>query len=107
MKDSNPAFKKAPAPRKAWSYKQLTEATEARIRSHADFLKELLALNPDDRLNHISVSQVSSWAYGAFNLWRDLTQGWHTPADEMRIRALADSVKHAGNENTAEEECAE
>lgn len=85
----------------------MTEATEARIRSHAEFLKGLLARNPDDRLNHISVSQVSSWAYGAFSLWRDLTQGWYTPADEMRIRALADSVEHAGKEITAEKGCEE
>jgi len=107
MKDTNPVFMKAPAPRKVWSYKQLTEATEAQIQFHADFLKRLLARNPDDRHNHISVNQVSSWAYGAFSLWRDLTQGWHTTADEMRIRALADAVEHAGKDNAAEKGCEE
>lgn len=99
MRDDNQASKKATAPRKTWSYRQLTEATEARILFLANFLKEQLARTPNDRMNHITVSQVSSWAYGAFNLWLVVTQGWQEPGDEQRLRKLADSLEVSGNDH--------
>ncbi len=97
MKNPNQPTKNVRVPRKAWSYKQLTQATEANIRGHAEFLKKQLASRPDDLLNHITVSQVSSWAYGSFNLWQSLTFGWQEPGDEERLRALADSLECSGN----------
>lgn len=99
MRDTNQPFKKATAPHKAWSYRQLTEATEAQIHFHADFLRKLLARSPNDRLNHIHVSQVSGWAYGAFVLWQSMTQGWQDSSDEQRLRNLAESVEMAGSEH--------
>lgn len=99
MKDTNQAFRKATAPHKAWSYRRLTEATEAQIHFHADFLKKLLARSPNDRHNHITVTQVSGWAYGAFLLWQSVAQGWQDPADEQRLRDLAESVEKAGSEH--------
>lgn len=98
MRDTNQAFKKATAPRKAWSYRQLTEATEARIHSHADFLRDFLARHPNHRLNHITVTQVSGWAYGAFLLWQSVTLGWQDPRDVQRLLALAESLESAGAE---------
>ena len=98
MRNDNQALKKARVPRKTWSYRQLTEATETRILFLADFLKKQLARHPNDRLNHMTVNQVSSWAYGAFNLWKAVTEGWQEPGDEQRLRQLADSLDIAGND---------
>lgn len=95
MKNTNPVLKTARAPRKSWSYIQLTEATEARIRSHADFLKRMLAENSSNRPNDMYVSQVSNRAYGAFLLWRSTTQDWQDPNDVERLRVLAESLRNA------------
>ncbi|WP_312538053.1 hypothetical protein [Achromobacter mucicolens] len=78
--------------KKSWSYKQLTEATEARIRSDASFLKRHLKELQDPRDAHRTVMQVSSWSHGAFLLWLCLTSGWQQEGDEKRLRELVDSV---------------
>lgn len=97
MRNTNPVLKPAKAPRKSWSYIQLTEATEARIRSHADFLKRMLAENSDNRPYDMYVTHVSNWAYGAFLLWQSTTQGWQDPNDVKRLQVLAESLRNAAN----------
>lgn len=85
--------------KKTWSYKQLTEAAEAQIRSDASFLQNHLNRQQDPGHDYRTVGQVSSWSHGAFMLWVRLTSDWRKTSDEERLRELVDSVENITKKN--------
>ncbi len=67
---------------KRWSYRQVTEATEAQIRS----LVEQARSKPEE------ARLFRQWAYGVYLGWESLTVGWRIDGDGERMKLLAESV---------------
>jgi hypothetical protein len=67
---------------KRWSYRQVTEKAEARIR-------ELLTFDDDD-----SRRLRQQWAYGVYLGWYNLTVGWQEDGDSDRLKAIAEGNSH-------------
>lgn len=73
---------------KQWSYSDVTESVENRIRSFA----ESASTSP------AAVDLYREWAYGAFLSWDTLTSGWQKEGDRERIESLANSSFKAKEE---------
>lgn len=71
---------------KKWSYQQITEAAESRIRSLMEHVTEA---TPDYQR-----SLHQQWAYGVFMGWQSLTMGWQQDGDSDRLEAL--TTRQAG-----------
>lgn len=65
----------------ARSYKQITEATETRIKKFMGTARKHLKGSDEQQL-------YLHWAYGAYILWSDLTLGWQKDGDDEKMEAL-------------------
>lgn len=65
---------------KKWSYLQITEQTETRIRSLMQRASSAQA--PFEKM------MIVNWAYGVYLQWEALTSGWQTNGDNLRLLKL-------------------
>lgn len=73
------------ATNKRWSYRQVTEKAEARIRE----------LSTSDIEDVYGVRR--QWAHGVYLGWYELTVGWQEDGDADRLKALAEGNDHSRN----------
>lgn len=67
---------------KVWTYKGITAATERQIRNCMDAAIK--------NANSDAVAEMyREWAYGAFNLWAEITRGERLDEDYDRLRKIA------------------
>ena len=68
---------------KSWTYEEITNHTEDRIRKFMEKAQQSKELN-----RTYEYDMYRAWAAGAYQAWYDLTCGWQEIGDDERLDAL-------------------